>query len=121
MNAKDKCNWTRKIREQLAEKYNIPGFKFKECDFEGECQGYCPKCDAETEELYLLIHEKEMKKYNILQVPGGNDWEGDLQPRELILGRLESYESQNNKTIEEDTTRNPRGVKKKKGRKKNGS
>lgn len=121
MNSKEKCNWMRKIRADLAQKYNIPGFEFKECDFTGECQGYCPKCDTETEELYRLIHEKKLEEYNKPILPEGNDWEGDLRPRELILGRLEPDESQNSKTIEEDTTRNPRGIKNKKGRKKNGS
>ena len=117
MNSKEKCNWAKKIRAELAHKHNIPGFEYKECDFDGPCDGYCPKCDMEAEELYSLIREKKIQE-NTPQLPKSNDWEGDLRPHELILGRLESEEEQSYKVAKEDVIRNPRGIKKKKKEKK---
>ena len=51
-----KCKTLKTYRENLA-KINHIKFKTTECDFEGECPGFCPACDEEI--LYL---EKELRK-----------------------------------------------------------
>ena len=57
-NGKELCYMMKKFRAELAERNGIEGFEFKECDFEGECKGYCPACDEEAMKLKELIDEK---------------------------------------------------------------
>ena len=56
MTGKEKCKKLKRFRNILA-KANGIDFKSKECDFEGECPGYCPACDEE-----ILFLEKELQK-----------------------------------------------------------
>lgn len=56
MKGKDKCEILSEIREKIAEENGID-FEVIDCDFEGDCQGTCPKCEAEIEYL-----EKELNK-----------------------------------------------------------
>lgn len=57
-NGKELCYMMKKFRAELAERNGIEGFEFKECDFDGECKGYCPACDEEAMKLKELIDEK---------------------------------------------------------------
>jgi hypothetical protein len=52
------CNTLKEIRQQIADKNDIE-FTTSECDFEGECQGTCPKCE---EELQYLENELNKRK-----------------------------------------------------------
>ena len=56
MTGKDKCNHLKRYRNKIAEINGID-FKAKECDFQGDCPGYCPACDEE-----ILLLEKELRK-----------------------------------------------------------
>ena len=54
------CNKLKEIRQQVADQNNIE-YSTSECHFTGECQGTCPKCDAE-----LRYIENELNKRNHL-------------------------------------------------------
>ncbi len=56
MTGKNKCKILKDIRRQIAEKNDID-LVIKECSFQGECKGTCPRCEAEVRFL-----EKELKK-----------------------------------------------------------
>lgn len=58
---KETCQVLKQIRQQIAEKNEIP-YTTTECHFEGECQGTCPKCEAELRYL-----EDEIKKRGTLK------------------------------------------------------
>lgn len=58
---KSKCDYLKKIRENIARHYGIP-FQTKECGFEGECKGTCPKCEQEVRYL-----EMELLKMGVLK------------------------------------------------------
>ena len=47
---KKKCNELKKIRKNLADKLGI-NLNQRECTFEGNCNGTCPKCEAEEKTL----------------------------------------------------------------------
>lgn len=50
MTGKDKCKVLKEIRKQQAEALGIDLHQ-RECTFEGECRGTCPKCKAEEMQL----------------------------------------------------------------------
>ena len=56
MTGKNKCKILKDIRRRIAEKNNID-LVIKECTFQGECKGTCPRCEAEVRYL-----EKELEK-----------------------------------------------------------
>jgi DNA-directed RNA polymerase alpha subunit len=65
MTGKEKCELLKAMRKEIAEANGIVYFT-SECTFQGECLGYCPKCDAEARyldsELNRLAKEgKEIK------------------------------------------------------------
>ena len=53
---KQTCKILKEIRQQIADK-NIIEYVTDECDFQGECKGTCPKCEAELRHL-----ENELSK-----------------------------------------------------------
>ena len=69
MTGKDKCELLKAMRREIAEANGIV-YLTSECTFQGNCPGYCPKCDAEARyldsELNRLAKEgKEIKVSNI--------------------------------------------------------
>lgn len=56
MTGKEKCTQLKRYRNKIAEINGID-FKAKECDFQGDCPGFCPACDEE-----ILLLEKELRK-----------------------------------------------------------
>jgi len=52
------CNKLKQIRQQIAEKNEIE-YTTSECHFEGECQGTCPKCDAELRYIENELHKRK--------------------------------------------------------------
>jgi len=54
------CNKLKEIRQQVADQNNIE-YSTSDCHFTGECQGTCPKCDAELQYI-----ENELNKRNHL-------------------------------------------------------
>lgn len=54
---KEKCEILKAIRAYVADKYGIE-YAPSECKHKGECQGSCPKCDAELAELQEKLEAK---------------------------------------------------------------
>lgn len=59
MTGKEKCTLLKQIRREIAESNGIP-FQTEECDFDGYCPGYCPKCDEEIRFLDDAINRKAL-------------------------------------------------------------
>ena len=60
MKGKEKCEFLKEIRKNMAEANGIP-YVPRECDFEGECSGTCPFCEKEAADLLAALKEKELK------------------------------------------------------------
>lgn len=58
MSGKDKCKRLKSYRNSLA-KANGIDFVAQECNFEGDCPGYCPACDEEIRFLEKELRKKE--------------------------------------------------------------
>ena len=56
MNGKSKCKVLKDIRKKIAEDNDI-AYVTSECQYQGECSGTCPKCEAELRYL-----EEELTK-----------------------------------------------------------
>jgi len=52
------CNTLKEIRQQIADKNEIE-YSTSECHFEGECEGTCPKCDAELRYIENELHKRK--------------------------------------------------------------
>ena len=59
MTGKEKCEYFKKIREEIAKANDIPGFEYKDCNFQGDCDGTCPACDEELKALTDALSQKE--------------------------------------------------------------
>lgn len=57
MTGKEKCKILKDLRNRIALANGII-FVSSECDFEGECFGFCPKCDSEVRFLENALMEK---------------------------------------------------------------
>ena len=44
MLGKQKCRILKEIRQRIADENDIP-YVTRECSFQGNCRGTCPKCD----------------------------------------------------------------------------
>ena len=69
MTGKEKCELLKAMRREIAEANGIV-YLSAECTYQGDCPGFCPKCDAEARyldsELSRLAREgKEIKVTNI--------------------------------------------------------
>ncbi len=52
------CDILKSIRKEIAKQYNLD-YKPSECDFEGDCVGFCEKCDAELRDLERQLMKKD--------------------------------------------------------------
>lgn len=57
MNSKEKCKELKSIRKKIADKMGIDLHQ-RECTFDGECKGTCPKCKQEEDVLNKAIGQK---------------------------------------------------------------
>lgn len=57
MTGKEKCKYLKELRPAVAAAYKLNGFEYKECEFEVNCDGTCPSCDAEAQLLYQKLQE----------------------------------------------------------------
>ncbi|MCL2131534.1 MAG: hypothetical protein FWH36_03625 [Lentimicrobiaceae bacterium] len=55
---KEVCKKLKEIRQQIADKNEI-AYTTDECHFDGECQGTCPKCDAELRYIETELHKRK--------------------------------------------------------------
>lgn len=60
MTGKDKCEFLREIRKNMAEANGIP-YEPRECNYEGDCSGTCPFCEREAADLMTKLREKEAR------------------------------------------------------------
>ena len=51
------CEILKSIRKEIAVSHNLD-YKPSECDFEGDCAGFCEKCDAELRDLERQLKAK---------------------------------------------------------------
>ena len=56
------CDILKSIRKEIAEQYNLD-YKPSECYFEGDCVGFCEKCDAELRDLERQLMKKDYGIY----------------------------------------------------------
>ena len=56
MKGKNKCKLLKEIRQKIADENDIP-YVTRECSYQGDCTGTCPKCEAELRYL-----EQELEK-----------------------------------------------------------
>ena len=50
MRGKNKCKILKEIRQRIADENDIP-YVTRECSFQGECRGTCPRCESELRYL----------------------------------------------------------------------
>ena len=50
MLGKEKCRILKQIRQRIADENDIP-YVTRECGFQGECRGTCPRCESELRYL----------------------------------------------------------------------
>lgn len=85
MTGKEKCEMLKAIRKNIAEMNGIEYYP-EQCDHEGNCPGFCPRCDMEAS--YLM---KELRKKEAAGSPIRIDTES-----------LEQFETLSSEPIEED-------------------
>ena len=54
---KEICRELKELRQRIAEENSIP-LKMEECTFKGECDGTCPRCDAEVNYLETALADR---------------------------------------------------------------
>jgi TonB family protein len=54
---KNICRQLKEVRRRIAEENGIP-LEIKECTYQGECRGTCPRCEAEVRYLERALKEK---------------------------------------------------------------
>ncbi len=58
MRGKNKCKILKQIRQKIAEENDIP-LVTKECTYQGECSGTCPRCEAELRYLEQQLARRQ--------------------------------------------------------------
>lgn len=58
MRGKDKCKILREIRKKIAEENDIQLIT-KDCTYQGECRGTCPKCESEVRYLEAQLAQRQ--------------------------------------------------------------
>ncbi len=64
MKGKEKCEFLREIRKNMAEANGI-SYEPRECNYEGDCTGTCPFCEKEAADLLAALREKESQGIDI--------------------------------------------------------
>lgn len=58
MRGKNKCKILKEIRQKIADENDIP-YVTRECTYQGECSGTCPKCEAELRYLEQQLEKRQ--------------------------------------------------------------
>ena len=58
MLGKQKCRILKQIRQRIADENDIP-YVTRECGFQGECRGTCPRCESELRYLEQQLARRE--------------------------------------------------------------
>jgi len=64
MEGKDKCEFLKEIRKNIAKINNIL-YEPHKCNYDGDCLGTCPLCEKEAEELLIALKEREKQGFDI--------------------------------------------------------
>ena len=65
MTGKEKCEALKRLREIIATANGIE-YRPTECNFEGECRGYCEKCDTEAKYLEAELEQLEAEGKDVI-------------------------------------------------------
>lgn len=57
MTGKNKCRILKEIRQRIADENDIP-YVTRECSFQGECTGTCPRCESELRYLEQQLERR---------------------------------------------------------------
>jgi hypothetical protein len=71
---KDKCDFLRNIRRQVAAQYGLR-YEPRECHHEGDCPGTCPVCDAELRDLQRQLTERGIENIDLFEKVESEDTE----------------------------------------------
>lgn len=85
MTGKEKCELLKSIRKNIAEMNDIEYYP-EQCDHEGNCPGFCPRCDMEASYLMKELRKKEAAGF----------------PIRIDTESLAQFESLSSEPIEED-------------------
>lgn len=85
MTGKEKCELLKSIRKNIAEMNGIEYYP-EQCDHEGNCPGFCPRCDMEASYLMKELRKKEAAGF----------------PIRIDTESLAQFESLSSEPIEED-------------------
>ena len=64
MRGKEVCRTLKEIRAEIARQNDIP-WETKECGFEGECRGTCPRCEAEVRQLEEALAKRRRQRRRV--------------------------------------------------------
>lgn len=72
MLGKRKCKILKEIRQRIADANDIE-YVTRECEFQGECRGTCPRCEAEVRYLEEQLERRRSagKKVVVAAIAGG--------------------------------------------------
>ena len=87
MNGKARCAQLKEIRQEIARRNDIH-LEIKACDYEGDCAGTCPACDAEVRYLEDMLERRRAAGLPI-----------ELKDIIILSGSLESMQFLNDQTI----------------------
>ena len=51
MRGRQKCKILKEIRQRIADENDIP-YVTRECSYQGECTGTCPRCESELRRMF---------------------------------------------------------------------
>ena len=60
MRGKNKCKILKEIRQRIADENDIP-YVTRECTYQGDCLGTCPKCESELRYLERELAKREAR------------------------------------------------------------
>ena len=90
MTGKEKCKYLKELRAKIAAENGVEGFEYKECPYQGECEGTCPACDAEAEALQQALSACRQKTIpqHMPDYPPTDVTMGVVEPNYRLLGEM---------------------------------
>ena len=102
MTGKEKCEALKQLRKLVAKANGIK-YEPTECNFQGECLGYCEKCDADAKYLEAELErlEAEGKEViskdtlaQIVKLNSSGDEDGDFLDSDTVDGYIDAVDSE---------------------------
>lgn len=119
-----KCKILKEIRQKIADENDIP-YVTRECTYQGDCSGTCPKCESELRYLERELERRSRLGRSVavtalcagitvgtvgcstsgIPFIGGNDLSGEVAPQESELsGAADSWEEETGDVADTDPT-----------------